>query len=74
MNDLADLEELLSTVLPAGHPAGDEFASFEKFCDAAEKLLGVRNLDDNLLGLAFDAWSTEVSPELFVGGVRGGAA
>lgn len=68
MNDFADLEELLSTVLPAGHPAGDEFASFEKFCDRVEAILAVASLDDEDLGAAFDAWSTDISPEVFASG------
>lgn len=70
MMDLADMEELLRDRLPAGHPAGDAFANFEKFCDRAEAILGVASLDDDDLGSAYDAWSTEITPEAFVSGLK----
>ena len=65
MLGLADMEELLANRLPAGHPAGSEFESFENFCDTVERLMGVASLDDDVLGSAYDAWAAETSPEAF---------
>lgn len=71
MMSLADLEELLGACLPAGSPAGDDFASFETFCDRAEQLLSVQSLDDEVLSLAFDRWSEDRTAEEFVAELKG---
>lgn len=73
MLDLADLEELLSGRLPAKHPAGEEYASFDQFCDRVERLLEAGSLDDELLSLAFDRWSEDRTAEEFVAELKGGA-
>lgn len=70
MLDLADMEELLANRLPAAHPAGSEFASFENFCDTVERIMGVASLDDSILSDAFDSWAADVSPEAFAARYR----